>query len=115
MTTVLPGANAGRYPDGNSLLVAGHAETILIDPSLTIAGAIEPPAPVDHVLLSHCHDDHLAGLFRYAAAAVHVHSADRLGLESLDGLMTIDGLPESIDARWREEVVSRFHYTARPD
>src|SRR6185295_41495 len=33
--TVLSGAHGGKYPHGNSLLVAGTEETVLIDPSLS--------------------------------------------------------------------------------
>ncbi|HUE88160.1 MAG TPA: MBL fold metallo-hydrolase [Vicinamibacterales bacterium] len=113
MTRVIPGPDNGRYPHGNSLLVCGTSETILIDPSLTIAA--DPPPGVDRVLVSHCHEDHLAGLFRYPHAAVHVHRDDHLGLQSLDGLMTIYGLPSEIDAAWRRDVVEKYHYAPRPD
>jgi glyoxylase-like metal-dependent hydrolase (beta-lactamase superfamily II) len=113
MIRVIAGPDNGRYPHGNSLLVHGTSETILIDPSLTIAD--DPPPNVDRVLVSHCHEDHLAGLFQYPDAPVHVHRADRLGLQSLDGLMTIYGLPPQIDAAWRRDVVEKYHYRARPD
>src|SRR5687768_1380929 len=115
MTTVIPGAGGGRYPDGNALLVRGTSETILIDPTLTIADDANAPLGVDRVLLSHCHEDHLAGLFKYSGVPVHVHADDLLGLQTLDGLMKIYGLPASIEPAWRDEVVSRFHYAARPD
>jgi glyoxylase-like metal-dependent hydrolase (beta-lactamase superfamily II) len=113
VTTVIPGAEGGRYPDGNSLLVRGTAETILIDPSLTVAS--RPPRGVDRLLISHCHEDHLAGVCRFAEVPIHVHGADRLGLESLDGLMTIYGMPAEIDRAWREALVEKFHYVPRPD
>jgi glyoxylase-like metal-dependent hydrolase (beta-lactamase superfamily II) len=116
--TVLPGADSGRYPDGNSLLVEGTAASVVIDPSLSVAdgtaGALDPNR-VDRVLVSHCHEDHLAGLFRFPQAAVHVHAADRVGLASLDGLMQIYGMPPVMEQRWRAEVVTRFHYVPRPD
>jgi len=113
MIRVIPGPDNGRYPQGNSLLVSGTSETILIDPSLTIAA--DPPPGVDRVLVSHCHEDHLAGLFHYPHAPVHVHREDHLGLRSLDGLMTIYGLPPAIDAAWRRDVVETYHYAPRPD
>jgi glyoxylase-like metal-dependent hydrolase (beta-lactamase superfamily II) len=115
MTTVIPGAGGGRYPDGNALLVRGASETILIDPTLTIAGDANTAGGVDRVLISHCHEDHFAGLFKYTDVPVHVHADDLLGLQSLEGLMTIYGLPPSIETAWRDEVVTRFHYAARPD
>jgi glyoxylase-like metal-dependent hydrolase (beta-lactamase superfamily II) len=113
MIRVIPGPDNGRYPQGNSLLVRGTSETILIDPSLTIAAT--PPPGVDRVLVSHCHEDHLAGLFHYPDAPVHVHRDDHLGLRSLDDLMTIYGLPPAIDAAWRRDVIDTYHYTPRPD
>jgi glyoxylase-like metal-dependent hydrolase (beta-lactamase superfamily II) len=115
MVKVLTGPDNGRYPHGNSLIVKGRAETVLIDPSLAVADGTIPLGRVDHVLISHCHEDHLAGLSRFGHAPVHVHHADRLGLESLDGLMRIYGLPADVDVLWRREVVERFHYEPRPD
>jgi glyoxylase-like metal-dependent hydrolase (beta-lactamase superfamily II) len=113
MIRMIPGLDNGRYPHGNSLLVRGTSEAILIDPSLTTAA--DPPPGVDRVLVSHCHEDHLAGLFHYPHVPVHVHRDDRLGLQSLDGLMTIYGLPAEIDAAWRRDVVEKYHYKPRPD
>ena len=46
---------------------------------------------------------------------MHVHRDDRLGLLSLDGLMTIYGLPPAVDAVWRRDVVEKYHYAPRPD
>ena len=113
MIRIIPGPDNGRYPHGNALLVRGTSETILIDPSLTIAA--DPLAGVDRVLISHCHEDHLAGLFHYPEAPVHVHRDDHLGLLSLDGLMTIYGLPPETEAAWRRDVVDTYHYVPRPD
>jgi glyoxylase-like metal-dependent hydrolase (beta-lactamase superfamily II) len=115
MVRILQGANSGRYPDGNALLVSGTTETVLIDPTLSVADGAIAQAQVDRVLISHCHEDHLAGLFRFPNAAVHVHEADRIGLESLDGLMRIYGMPPTTEAAWRIEVTEKFHYVARPD
>lgn len=49
----------GAFPYCNSLVVRGTEATLVIDPSLAfVAGA--PPA--DLVLVSHAHEDHVAGL-----------------------------------------------------
>jgi glyoxylase-like metal-dependent hydrolase (beta-lactamase superfamily II) len=109
---VIPGAEGGKYPYGNSLLVRGTSETILIDPSLSVA---RDPPRVDRILISHCHEDHLAGLASYPDVPVHVHAEDRIGLQSLDGLMQIYGMAPDIEAKWRTEVVEAFHYVPRPD
>jgi glyoxylase-like metal-dependent hydrolase (beta-lactamase superfamily II) len=113
--TVLEGADHGRYPDGNAILIRGASETALVDPTLSIAAAASPPAGVDRILISHCHEDHLAGVSRYPDVPIHVHEEDWPGLQSLDGLMAIYGMPAAMEPRWREEVVQRFHYVPRPD
>jgi glyoxylase-like metal-dependent hydrolase (beta-lactamase superfamily II) len=115
MVEVLTGPNRGRYPHGNAVLVTGRRERVLIDPTLAIAEGTIEVEQVDRVLISHCHEDHLAGVFRFPTASIHVHAADRVGLESLDGLMKIYGMPPDIDAAWRSEVLERFHYLPRPD
>jgi len=111
---VLKGTSKGRYPHGNSVVVRGTDSTVIIDPSLSLADAVEVPG-AETILVSHCHEDHIAGLFRYPDAPILVPEADKLGLDSLDGLMRIYGLPASIEGEWRDEVVERFHYSPRPD
>jgi len=113
--TVFYGAKRGKYPHGNSLLVRGAHETVVIDPSLglVVRGASAPRA--DRVLHSHCHEDHIAGAFLYPEAPWHFHVADLHGIRSLDGLMELYGYPEPIHSAWKKTVVSQFHFTARPD
>jgi len=36
-TTVLTGERGGKYPQGNSLLVEGGAEALIVDPSVAVA------------------------------------------------------------------------------
>jgi len=114
-TTVWYGAKRGKYPQGNSLVVRGTNETIVIDPALGLVarGALAPRA--DRVLHSHCHEDHVAGSFLYPDAPWHFHTADLPGIRSLDGLMELYGYPEPIHSAWRKTVVSQFHFTPRPD
>ena len=61
--TVLYGERRGKYPHGNSLLVRGDAETVVIDPSLGLIPRREQLPAVDRVINSHCHEDHIAGNF----------------------------------------------------
>jgi glyoxylase-like metal-dependent hydrolase (beta-lactamase superfamily II) len=77
-------------------------------------GAARLPA-IDRLLISHCHEDHLAAVHQFPNAPIHVHRDDRVGLTSLDGLMSIYGLPPVTDAAWRVDVVEQFHYVPRPD
>ena len=112
--TVLTGAERGKYPHGNSVLVEGTRETILVDPSLTVAER-GCPVDVDRVILSHVHEDHIPGLTRLPDTPVYCHALDAQGLHSLDGLMEIYGMPADIEADFRAEVVEDFYYAPRPD
>ena len=113
--TVLFGARGGKYPHGNSLLVRGPEETLVIDPSLGLLPRREQLPPVDRVLNSHCHEDHVAGNHLFPDAPWHLHEADLPGIRSLDGMMAIYGYPPVVLAGFRRVVVEQFHYTARPD
>ena len=107
--TVLTGADRGKYPHGNSLLVQGTHQNVLIDPSLTVAER-GLSFPVDHALLSHVHEDHLPGLSQLPGVPVHCHEADAIGLASLDGLMTMYGMPSDIEKEFRQEILDDFYY-----
>jgi len=113
--TVLAGSRGGKYPDGNALLVRGKHETALIDPALAVRPRAPALAPVHHVLNSHVHEDHVAGNSAFPEACWHVPAADRLGIVSLDGLMTMYGFDPAAEAAFRRVVEQEFHYTARPD
>lgn len=112
---VLLGSENGKYPSGNSLLVTGTEAAVLIDPSVTIADRGGVPATVDRVLVSHAHEDHLAGVFLFPDAAVHMHHDDVQALHSLDGFMEVYGFPPEVEQTWRHDVVEKFHWVARPD
>lgn len=115
-TTVLVGARNGQYPSGNSVLVRGTDETVLIDPSLEVVDRGGAPASVDRIVLTHVHEDHVAGVHLFPDAGVESHEADLLGIHDLDGLMTIyAGDPEHVEPRLRRAVEEEFHYRARPD
>jgi glyoxylase-like metal-dependent hydrolase (beta-lactamase superfamily II) len=114
--TVLASEREGRYPDGRSLLIAGPEGTLVVDPSLSVSARAGLPR-VDGVLLSHCHEDHVAGMHRFPGAPCSVHELDLPALRSIDGLMAAYGYshhPE-IEARWRRTVLDEFHYEPRPD
>jgi glyoxylase-like metal-dependent hydrolase (beta-lactamase superfamily II) len=113
--TVLVGERSGKYPQGNSLLVAGGEEIVIVDPSVAVAeGRFDLPR-IDRVLNSHCHEDHVAGNGRFPGVPWHLHEADLPGIRSLDGLMAIYGFDGAIDTAWRRVVVEQFHFTPRPD
>jgi glyoxylase-like metal-dependent hydrolase (beta-lactamase superfamily II) len=113
--TVLFGERGGKYPHGNSLLVQGAQETVLIDPSLSVIPRKGTLPRIDRLLFSHCHEDHLAASFLYAGVPWHLHEADLPGIRSLDDFMAIYGLPEPIASAWRRALVERFHFIPSPD
>lgn len=113
-TTVLGGERGGKYPHGNSLLVEGADEILVVDPSLTVAGLADVPR-ADRVVNSHCHEDHLAGNHRYPAAAWHLPEADLPGIASVDGIMAIYGFDGPTDEAFRRVIVDEFHFTPRAD
>ncbi len=115
---VLFGERAGKYPSGNSVLVQGRDESTLLDPSLGLharrrAGEALPHA--DRLLLSHSHEDHLAGCSLYPDVPCHVPRLELAALVSLDGLMELYGYPEPIASAWRKTLVEQFHFVPRPD
>lgn len=115
--TVLFGAKQGKYPEGNSVLVTGPEETLLIDPCLGLVPRREALPRVDRLLLSHCHEDHQAGAHLFPNLPIHVHEADLPGLQSLRGFMKIfdfDAYPQ-IERTWETVVVDRFHFEPRPE
>jgi glyoxylase-like metal-dependent hydrolase (beta-lactamase superfamily II) len=111
--SVLVGDANGAYPSGNSLLVRGRAETLIVDPSVTVVERGGAPAAVDAVVNSHSHEDHMAGNGLFTDARVLVHHDDLPGGRSLDGLMAVYGLP--LDHPFAKDIVEVFHYAPRPD
>jgi len=113
--TVLIGADNGAYPSGNSLVVKGAGETIIIDPSVTVVERGGAGVQIDAVVNSHAHEDHLAGNGFFSDARVHIHEEDHLGAASLDGLMDVYGLAGEARANFGQQVLDEFHYAPRPD
>ena len=113
--SVLCGDENGAYPSGNSLLVRGRGETVIIDPSVSVVARGGASAPVDAVIDSHSHEDHMAGNGLFASARVHVHHEDKLGVDSLDGLMEVYGLTGEVRRTFSQTVLDDFHFTPRPD
>ncbi len=113
--SVLVGADNGRYPSGNSLVVRGDGEAIIIDPSVDVVARGGAPVAVDAVINSHSHEDHMPGNGFFTDARVHIHDEDLPGARSLDGLMDVYGLTGEPRDDFSRQVVEEFFYTPRPD
>ncbi len=113
--SVLVGDDNGLYPSGNSVVVEGDGETIIIDPSITVVQRGGAHLPVDAVLNSHGHEDHVAGNGLFADARVHIHDQDLLAARSLDGLLAIYGFEGEARQEFSQLVQDEFSYTPRPD
>jgi glyoxylase-like metal-dependent hydrolase (beta-lactamase superfamily II) len=110
----LTGDLAGKYPHGNSLLVTGREESLLIDPSLSLVARQHRPH-VDRIVNSHCHEDHVAGNHLYPDVPCHLHELDLPGIRSLDAMMAIYGYSPATDRAFRSALVEQFHFVPRPD
>ena len=112
---LLPGADRGAYPSGNSLLITGASETVVIDPSVTIAAAGGVGFPVDAIINSHAHEDHMAGNATFPDARVHIHNDDLYGAQSIEGMLDGYGLDRAAREDFRHTLLTEFHYSPRPD
>jgi len=113
--SVLVGPENGRYPSGNSLLVRGSAEALIIDPSVTVVEKGGAPCPIDAVVNSHAHEDHMPGNGLFTDARVHIHTEDLAGAQSLDGLLDVYGMEGEPRAEFGQQILEEFNFKNRPD
>jgi glyoxylase-like metal-dependent hydrolase (beta-lactamase superfamily II) len=113
--SVLVGDENGRYPSGNTLVVRGAGETVMIDPSIDVVAKGGAPVAIDAVINSHSHEDHLAGNGLFPNARVHIHQADLPGAKSIEGLLAVYGLTGHERREFEEVILEQFSYTPRPD
>ena len=113
--SVLVGTNSGKYPSGNSLLVRGKREAVVIDPSVDLVALGGAPVAIDAVINSHAHEDHIPGNGLFLDARVHIHDADLPGVQTIDGLMDIYGFQGDTRTDFMKVVVEEFNFSPRPD
>ena len=90
--TILFGYENGKYPQGNSLLIRGSTQTVLVDPCLGVVARKGRLPEVDALFHSHIHEDHIAGTHLFRDVAWYAHELDAGGLRTIEGLMEIYGL-----------------------
>ena len=109
------GDKAGKYPDGNQVIVHGADTRVAFDTPL-VANRIGPDFDeVDMVILGHVHEDHTAGLHRVPRAAVQAHEADLAAAQSWEGLCRHYGYTPEALASLREVIEASHHWVPRPD
>lgn len=113
--SVLVGDANGAYPSGNSVVVRGDGESVVIDPSVTVVARGGAPIAIDAVINSHGHEDHVAGNGLFDTARVHIHDDDLLAARHIDGLMAVYGFEGDVAADFGARIIDEFHYVARPD
>jgi glyoxylase-like metal-dependent hydrolase (beta-lactamase superfamily II) len=113
---ILFGENRGKYPDANCVLVEGAYSRVLLDttPGLVARGR-DAIGRVDRILLTHCHEDHLAGNFLFPEAEVWLHEADLPGILSLQAMLdVIYGYTGPRRERFERILIEQFHFEPRP-
>ena len=113
--SVYLGAQSGKYPDGNQVLVQGSDLRVAFDTPLVanrIGAAFDA---VDLVILGHVHEDHMAGLHRVPQARVQVHEADVAAAQSWAGLCVHYGYEQPVLDALHTIVQRDFFYCPRPD
>jgi glyoxylase-like metal-dependent hydrolase (beta-lactamase superfamily II) len=113
--TLLASPEAGRYPGGNSLLVSGTRGTVLVDPSIEVHRRGGVPDAVDLVVVSHAHEDHLAGLHLFPDRPVLAHPAEAGAISSPEVLLAGFGLGPAEAGDLAGQLRDTFHLTGHPD
>jgi glyoxylase-like metal-dependent hydrolase (beta-lactamase superfamily II) len=113
--TVLMGVKHGKYPTSNSMLVVGSEGVILTDPSIDVHARGGAPVSVDRVLVSHAHEDHVAGIDMFPDCRVSAHEHDVAALHDLESFLDVYGMPQPARDVWSKQLRTDFHYTPRPD
>ncbi len=109
------GANGGKFPDGNQVIVRGRHSTAAFDTPMVSNLIPEELAKADIVLLSHVHEDHTAGLHLLPDVPVHAPQADLAALQSIAGLALHYGYSQDVGLAMIARAQADFHFVPRPD
>lgn len=110
--SVLISGQGGAYPYGNTVIACGSSGTLVIDPSLEVD---HDPVDADAVMISHAHEDHIAGL-KHFTAPIYAHEADVAGVRSLRVLIDGFGNPAELRPMVEQHIADQFDLPdGRPD
>jgi glyoxylase-like metal-dependent hydrolase (beta-lactamase superfamily II) len=113
--TVHFGEKSGKYPDGNQVVVRGSDSVAVFDTPQVANRIPQVLADADLAILSHVHEDHMAGLHLLPGKPVHVHDADLDAVRSWTGMSRHYGYPPPVLDQLRRKIEVDFHYAPRPD
>ncbi|KAF0135779.1 MAG: Lactamase B [Xanthobacteraceae bacterium] len=113
--TVFFGEKNGKYPDANQVIVTGKDVRAALDAPLVANRIGAPFDEADLVVLTHVHEDHMAGLHRLPDAPVHVHCEDLAAAQSWQGYADALGVSEAVRPALLTKLQREFHYAPRPD
>ena len=109
------GAQSGKYPDGNQVLVRGGDVNVAFDTPMASRMRADLLAEIDLVILGHVHEDHTVALDLLTHAGLMAHELDVQAVRSWDGLKQHYGYAEDTLDHVREMIERDFHYAPRPD
>lgn len=112
--SVYLGLQNGKYPDANQMIVNGSQMQVAVDASRSTDLIADHFDRSDLIVLSHMHEDHVAGLPRLPDVPVEIHPRDLAALQSWEGLCAQSGYPPEVAAALRPEFERDFSYAPRP-
>ncbi|MHA1509540.1 MAG: MBL fold metallo-hydrolase [Promethearchaeota archaeon] len=83
----IKGKNNARYPYSNSLLIGDHLIDTGISPSHL--RKLKRTFPINHVLFTHWHEDHISGNYLFNNVKFYCHSKDVLPIENVDKMIPL--------------------------
>jgi len=83
----IKGKNNARYPYSNSLLIGDHLIDTGISPSHL--RKLKKTYPINHVLFTHWHEDHISGNYLFNNVKFYCHSKDVLPIENVDKMIPL--------------------------
>jgi len=83
----IKGKNNARYPYSNSLLIGDHLIDTGISPNHL--RKLKRTFPINHVLFTHWHEDHISGNYLVNDAKFYCHSNDKEPIENVDKMIPL--------------------------
>jgi hydroxyacylglutathione hydrolase len=111
----IPGPRNGRYPYCNSLYIDDEIR-VIIDPGSDEdrLRKLAQEGPVDKVIHSHYHEDHMTFSFLFPEAGLCAHKSESYCYQDIGHVMDCYGLAGTVYERaWRKIILETFHYKPR--